>query len=216
MTGKEIYKIWAPAQAKWVDWVRPVPFIPINDKLNILSVFEFSTNNLYYVDNLPKKSAIIVDLSECESIKEGVALTEYGFRPIPVYNGTIEQQGSMSTTNNKIICQGLIWGGFKLKDLNIPNDAPPAFLLDSDRLNRLKINASVFDNSWDIYDQDLPSGEYFLKNGIENIVVRADKINRDLKKILFKYQKLGIKIYFTNGYENPKLQKIRGVKNDKI
>ena len=29
MTGKDIYKIWAKEGAKWVDWVRPVPFIGI-------------------------------------------------------------------------------------------------------------------------------------------------------------------------------------------
>lgn len=27
MTGKDVYKIWAPVGARWVDWVRPVPFV---------------------------------------------------------------------------------------------------------------------------------------------------------------------------------------------
>ena len=31
---KEIYKIWAPTGCKWVDWVRPVPFVGINYGVN--------------------------------------------------------------------------------------------------------------------------------------------------------------------------------------
>ena len=33
MTGIDIYKIWAPTEAKWVDWVRPVPFVGIDNNL---------------------------------------------------------------------------------------------------------------------------------------------------------------------------------------
>ena len=30
MIGKEIYKIYAPAGAKWTEWIRPVPFVAID------------------------------------------------------------------------------------------------------------------------------------------------------------------------------------------
>ena len=93
--------------------------------------------------------------------------------------------------------------------MEISNDAPPTFLLDSNRMNRFKMNVSVFDNSWDIYAQDLPSAEYFLKNGINKIIVRGEKIQKDLRKILYKFQKKGIKILYTNGYEEPKGVKIK-------
>ena len=33
MTNKEIYKLWAPVGKRWVDWVRPVPFVVIDDKV---------------------------------------------------------------------------------------------------------------------------------------------------------------------------------------
>lgn len=48
----------------------------------------------------------------------------------------------------------------------------------------------------------------FLKNNINQIIVRGEKIQKDLKKILYKFQEKGIKILFTNGYEEPKLVKI--------
>ena len=90
--------------------------------------------------------------------------------------------------------------------MEIDKNAPPAFLLDSNRMNRYKMNLSVFDNSWDIYAQDLPSAEYFLKNGINKMIVRGEAIQTDLQKILYSFQQKGISIYLTNGYEN--IQKI--------
>lgn len=110
----------------------------------------------------------------------------------------------MPTVNNHAIEIGLIQGASELKKMKIEENAPPAFLLDSNRMNRLKMNVSVFDNSWDIYDQDLPTAEYFIKNDINKIIVRGEKLNKDLKRILYKFQKKKIKIFFTNGYETPK------------
>lgn len=106
---------------------------------------------------------------------------------------------------------GLIQGAFELKKIEISDKAMPAFLLDSNRMNRYKIDISVFDNSWDIYAQDIPSAEYFLKNNINQIIVRGEKIQKDLRKILYKFQEKGIKILFTNGYEEPKLVKIERI-----
>ena len=71
------------------------------------------------------------------------------------------------------------------------------------------MDVSIFDNSWDAYAQDLPSSEYFLENGIDKIIIRSETIQKDLNKILFKFQKKGIKILFTDGYEKPKNVKLR-------
>lgn len=208
MTGKEIYRIWAPIGAKWTDWVRPVPFITINDNLKSYKIPDLSNSNISCI-NKNENTAVIVDLPGLESIKEGIALAKIGFRPIPIYNGTIEQEGAKATTDNKIIAIGLVYGASKLKEIELENDAPPAFLLDTNRMNRFKADVSVFDNSWDIYDQDIPSAEYFLKNKINKIIIISNLVQKDLKKILYKFQKQGIEIYFTNGYEEPKKINIR-------
>lgn len=121
----------------------------------------------------------------------------------------MSNHGSMPTVNNHAIEIGLIQGASEIKKMKIEENAPPAFLLDSNRMNRLKMNVSVFDNSWDIYDQDLPTAEYFIKNDINKIIVRGEKINKDLKRILYKFQKKNIKIFFTNGYETPKKVSIK-------
>ena len=209
MTGIDIFKIWAPAEARWVDWVRPVPFVGIDNGFEVYEVVDFTIPNISYIKESKKDTAIIVDLPGNESIKEGLATAKLGFRPIPIYNGTDEQKGAMATVHNHSIKIGLIKGARELQKMEISNDAPPTFLLDSNRMNRFKMNVSVFDNSWDIYAQDLPSAEYFLKNGINKIIVRGEKIQKDLRKILYKFQKKGIKILYTNGYEEPKGVKIK-------
>ena len=110
----------------------------------------------------------------------------------------------MALVENHTIQSALICGTSELEKLKISDNAPPVFLLDSNRTHRFKMNASIFDNSWDLYDQDMPSAEYFLKNKIDKIIVRGEKIQKDLSKILYKFQKKGIKILFTNGYDIPK------------
>lgn len=204
MTGKDIFKIWAPVGAKWVDWVRPVPFVAINESFKAYEIYDFTISNINYLSEIPANTAIIIDLPGCDSIKEGLAIAKLGFRPIPIYNGTNEQKGAMATVDNHAIEIGLIKGTIELQKIKISNDAPPVFLLDSNRTNRFKMDISVFDNSWDIYAQDIPSAEYFLKNGINKIMIRGESLQKDLSKILYKFQKEGIKILFTNGYENPK------------
>lgn len=206
MTGKDFYKIWAPIGAKWVDWVRPVPFVGINENLKIYEIENFTIPQINYIQNPTTDTAIIIDLPENNSIKEGLGLAKFGFRPIPIYNGTDQQDGAMATVDNKSIKIGLIKGALELQKMEIDKNAPPAFLLDSNRMNRYKMNLSVFDNSWDIYAQDLPSAEYFLKNGINKMIVRGEAIQTDLQKILYSFQQKGISIYLTNGYEN--IQKI--------
>ncbi|MBQ7943047.1 MAG: hypothetical protein IJ326_03175 [Lachnospiraceae bacterium] len=208
MTGKEIYKVWAPVGKKWVDWVRPVPFVGINEysvrysgSNNALPVFDF-------VDETCTDAALIVDLHGTESVKAGIALAQAGYRPIPVYNGTVQQQGARATVDNQAVQAGLIWGAAELCKLEIGDDALPAFLLDSNRMHRFKMEISLFDNSWDLYPQDIPSAEYFLENGIHKIIIVGDKISKDLKKILYKFQKKNIQILWTNGYETPKKTKL--------
>lgn len=71
------------------------------------------------------------------------------------------------------------------------------------------MNETVFDNSWDIYAQDLPTEKYFLKNGINKIIVIGDKIQKDLSKILYKFQEKELNIFLSNGYEEPKKVKIK-------
>ena len=208
MTGKDIFKIWAPAGIRWSGWVRPVPFVLMDASLKTKPACNLSVSDINYTNELLTDTAIIIDLPGYDSIKDGLALAKMGYRPIPLFNGTKGQEGAMSLVDSRIIEEALIWGAAELKEIPLPPNAPPVFLLDSNRIHRYKMSRSVFDNSWDIYDQDMPSANYFLSCGISKIIVRGEKIHRDLIKILPKFTQKKIKVFFTNGYEAPKEVKI--------
>ena len=203
MRGKEIYKIYAPNGAKWTDWVRPVPFVAI-DTYHREPIGDWMDRKTMFLKKYQQDTAIFIDLPGKESIELGIDLAYLGYRPIPVFNGTDEQQGSQATTNTYLIESCLINGSERLKNIRLKIDANPAFLLDSYRTNRYRAKESIFDNSWDVYKHDVPSAEYFIQNGITKIIVVGDTIQRDLKKFFLKFQEKGIEIYITDGYLPPK------------
>lgn len=209
MTDKEIYRIWAPVGKRWVDWIRPVPFVEIHEITKNYSFTPFEVPEVDFMNEECKGAAIIVDLSGADSVEEGIALAKKGYRPIPLFNGTIEQPGARATVDNQSVVVALFSATKHLMEIELADDALPVFMLDSNRLNRYKVDVSVFDNSWDIFPQDMPTADYFLKNGITKMVVVGKALSRDLKKILYEYQKKKIQIYLTNGYEEPKKVKIR-------
>lgn len=203
MTNKDIFKIWAPSHKKWVDWVRPVPFVTIGENIQRFYPSNITLPFIFCLEN-KKSTAIIIDLPNTQSVEAGIFLLQHGYRPIPIYNGTMEQNGVMATTDNKSIQSALIWGAVALSNIKLPDDAPPAFLTDTNRLQRHKANESVFDNSWDVYHQDLPTEDYFLNNGIEKIIVVSNKLSKDLKDIFAEYPHKKIQIFLTNGYDEPR------------
>ena len=213
---KEIFKIWAPPGEKWVDWVRPVLFVAMKNKLK---KYKPAHVQLQWplIDDLDKKStAIIVDFPGQESVEIGILLAKQGFRPIPVFNGTIQQEQSNSLVHNDDIMTALAWGAIQLKDIDIEKDASPAFLTDCCRMNSIRTDVSVFDNSWDLYHQDLPSESYFIKNGIKQILVIGPRLSKDLKNIFAEYDKKVIKILWTNGYDEPKTISYKLIKKSSI
>lgn len=203
MLGKEIYKIFAPDGAKWTEWIRPVPFVAI-DTYKRKPIFDWLDRKVMFTNKYEHDTALFIDLPGKESIELGVSLAHIGYRPVPLFNGTNEQIGSRATTDTYLIENCLINGSEKLKSISLENNANPAFLLDSSRTNRYRAKESIFDNSWDLYKQDIPTFKYFKQNGIYSIIVVGDTIQQDLRKIFFEFQDAGIEIYLTDGYTKPK------------
>lgn len=199
MNGKEIYKIYAPDGVKWTEWVRPVSFVAI-DTYDRKPISDWVDRKAVFLEEYKGDTAVFVDLLGKESIEIGIDLARKGYRLVPLFNGTDEQKGSSATTDTYLVESCLINGSEKLKNIKLKDDANPAFLLDSSRLNRYRAKESIFDNSWDLYVQDIPSPEYFKQNGITKIIIVGSTIERDLRKIFFKFQDAGIEFYLTDGY----------------
>lgn len=203
MIGKEVYKIYAPKGAKWVEWVRPVPFVAM-DTYNRVATSNWVDRKAIALQKYQKDTAIFIDLLAKESIEMSIDLASIGYRPIPLFNGTDEQENSQATTPTYLVESALINGSEKLKNIKLEEDANPTFLLDSSRVNRYREKESIFDNSWDLYKQDIPSSEYFKQNGITKIIVIGEEINSDLKKIFLEFQKDGIEFFLTDVYSSIK------------
>lgn len=203
MTEKEVYQIWAPPGNKWVGWVRPVAFIESNLYDRGYLFTEEELPDVDFLDEKCKDAALIVDLPGSEGVYMGISLAKKGYRPIPVYNGTIEQTGAKATVDNTTVGKALRWGAGIMRELELKEDAPPAFLTDSNRLNSFRQNRSMFDNSWDLYAQDLPTAEYLMASGIRRVVVVGDRISKDLKPIFYKYYKKGLDIMWAKNYASP-------------
>ena len=207
MDGKELYKIYAPAGAKWVEWIRPVPFVAINT-YSREPIGNWSNRKVMFLEKYEKNTAIFLDLPGMESVELGISLASIGYRPIPLFNGTNGQKGAKATNDTRLIESSLINGGQILKNIKVENDANPAFLLDSYRTNRYRVSEAIFDNTWDLYGQDIPSVEYFKQNNITKIIVVGNDVQKDLKKIFLKFQDAGIEFYLTDGYLQPKKVKL--------
>ena len=57
MLGKEIYKIYAPKDAKWTNWVRPVPFVAI-DTYNRKTITNWKDKKQMFLTSYAKDTAI--------------------------------------------------------------------------------------------------------------------------------------------------------------
>ena len=209
----DVYKCFVPNVNKWSNWVRPVPFINIGMGKRNYS-YMFSEQHLFDGNDedmklFTKDTAIIVDMPGISSINVGMNLLKNGFRPIPLYNGTIEEDNSRSIVDNQTVSEGLLWMAEQLQQMEINEDAMPAFLLDSNRLAQYKREVSIYDNSWDIYAQDMPSAQYFKENCVKRILLISERVSGDLRKILIKYQKGGLDIYLKKIYEEPKKITVR-------
>lgn len=209
----DVYKAFVPKENKWSNWVRPVPFINIGMGKKNYS-YNFKEQHVFHSNDENMKlfledTAVIVDMPGASSINAGMNLVREGFRPIPIYNGIIEEENSKSVVDNQTVSAGLLWMAKELFNINISDDAMPAFLLDSNRLLQYKSKISVYDNSWDVYRQDMPSAEYLKNNYVKRILLISERISGDLRKILLNYRKAGIDIYLKNIYEEPKKIKVR-------
>lgn len=194
MDGLSIYKIWAPDDARWTAWAKPVLFARLPQSLpkwqripEVKSLPEFSYDTM-----------IIVDLPSDQGVNEGLLLAGRGYRPVPLYNGVNESKSHRIAVNVKNIVKALCANAELLETYQLRADAPPAFLLDADRMRSTGKLFGQYDNRWCVFPQDMPSAAFLLKNRIKKVVVRSERVQDDLSHILCRYQAAGLAIYLDN------------------
>ncbi|MGI6123403.1 MAG: hypothetical protein ACOYIG_04310 [Acetivibrionales bacterium] len=204
MNNLDTYKIWAPDDALWTQWAKPVLFMhkPImkKDRLPVPEV--------EWIENTVSNTMIIVDLPGQRGVTESLALARLGYRPVPLYNGVNAQYSSMVVPVYDIV-SALFRGANELCTFNIRPDAPPVFMLDSNRMNESGKQPGKYDNRWCVFPQDMPSAAFIIKEGIHKVIVRSDSIRNDLSHILHRYQEEGIPIYLCTGEELKKIPVVK-------
>ncbi len=193
----ETYKIWAPDDALWTQWAKPVLFIHKPNYVNTV----LNTPTISWISEVDKNTMIIIDLPGVSGVLESLGLAQLGYRPVPLYNGVDGQNASSMIVQVEDIVKALYKGAEKLITYNIRSNAPPVLILDSNRMEGTGRQSGKYDNRWCVFPQDMPSASFLLNEGIHKVIVRSDSIRNDLSHILCRYQEQGIKIYQCNGKE---------------
>ncbi|MCL2571536.1 MAG: hypothetical protein FWE11_03955 [Defluviitaleaceae bacterium] len=205
MNGKDLFNTWAPSWAgKWTRFTKPALFVHANQfsfERVAISVPAIPESIAQYGDGA---TALIVDLPGAAGVETGLALIEFGFRPIPLYNGIHELSiGALNeVVQNGPIIDALQSGEELLGRVAISENAPPAFLLDSNRNKTITDSFAVFDNRWTIELEDMPEATYMTDAGITQIVLwTSGAIRSDLVPILdsYHYSGFNITVFSENG-----------------
>jgi hypothetical protein len=201
----EAFETWAPYGLKWTQWAKPVLFSTLPEK----SVVQMDELKIEWTEQSERNTMIIVDTEGRESIREGLAYAKLGYRPVPLYNG-VRGDKHYNLIDGEDLQNCLFAGARILKELDIPPDAPPVFLLDSKRMQSKTKKRGVFDNRWTIFPQDMPSSNFLKQNRITKIIVHSNQIQNDLAHILYRYQKDGLLILHSKSAKHlPERVKIR-------
>ena len=198
MTGKEMYKIWASdMHGRWARFAKPALFVRAEGKLPVHESMGKMDVPTGVAKLIGPATAIIVDLPGRDSVKGGIALAKEGYRPVPMYNGIHESNigGQRQIVNNGPILDALAAGTGELQNASIRYDAPPVFLLDNNRNKPVADTTNMYDNRWELELDDMPSADFMVTAGIQNIVLwTAGARKNDLAAILDSYRDMGINV----------------------
>ena len=194
MEPEELFDIWAPFDSTWSKWAKPGIFTVSGEMSAQASSAELP--DLYTWHSGMGETAAIINLPGVDAVKYGLALAERGFQPVPLFNYI---DGPHAILNVRPIKSALLEGAEKLRTENIRLDAPPAFLLDSKRMEGAA-SPGVFDNRWVVFPQDFPSGTFLLSHGIKRVILvqQSSLIDRDLGQVLGLWKRSGIEILMMN------------------
>lgn len=196
MTNEECFEAWAPDESHWSQWSKPVLFANLDRIEPARSPSgDWRALELGWLPDPRGDAAIVVDLPGEESALTGLALARRGWRPVPLYNATV---GPSAVIDLEPVARCLRTGLDVLREMNLTATAPPAFLLDANRMSpAAPPSPGKFDNRWIVFPQDFPSATYLRARGINEVLLLQlgdDAPREDLAHVLLRWQRAGIGI----------------------
>lgn len=188
-----IYEIWAPARSVWSAWAKPVLFAHLPGTPEDLPAPDRLDDDLSWLPRPDELAALVVDLPGPEAVRLGLSLARAGVRPVPLFNAC---PGPLAVLDLQPVMSLLQSGASVLRQTALPAEAPPAFLLDADRMPAAKPLPGQFDNRWLTFPQDFPSATCLLSHGQREVVLvqRPSVPREDLAHVLRRWQEAGLRI----------------------
>jgi hypothetical protein len=222
MDGSQLFEVWAPEESVWSRWAKPAlfagdaPVLAAQPAAPLMPVHSTDVQpGAYDPGSLDTWTAFVVDIPGDRSVEIGMALARTGYRPVPLFNTAYHVAAIVPV---EAILRRLRDGADELQGLAIPTDAPPVFLLDSQRLApATPPQPGRFDNRWAVFPQDFPSANFLLSNNIRRVVVlQEDRLQgaprSDLAHALLRWQQGGVEIYVQDPDGNMSPQPIQVTK----
>lgn len=205
MTNEECFAVWAPELNAWSRWAKPALFSGATVGASGATTGQPGAAtpavplDVSWVQDPRARTALVVDLPGVEAVRAGLELARRGYRPVPLFNTSV---GPSSVIDAASIAGALMAGADELRDTSLPPDAPPAFLIDSERTRPLvKPEPGRYDNRWIVFPQDFPSASYLQAAGIgEVLLVQREPVPPadDLAHVLLRWQQGGMQILATD------------------
>jgi hypothetical protein len=193
MSPEEAFEAWAPAGPEWSAWARPVLFALAGPGGAAPPAAEEAAEAAGWAPGPAEGVAVVVDLPGAVAARVGLALARRGYRPVPLFNGAHHEAGVVPTGE---LVRALFELAPAVRAAAPPPDAPPAFLLDSRRLEgAADLRPGRFDNRWVTLPQDFPSAARLLSRGLRRVLLvqeGRDRPRDDLAHVLRRYQDAGI------------------------
>jgi hypothetical protein len=195
-----LFSIWAPDDAVWSAWAKPPAFIGAHRAIPRIPTPQPTPP-------LPETSqrgmAVVIDLPGAVSVRMALAFAERGFRPVPLFNACRQFDAFVNLTD---LVHALMQGAPGLQQLRLPPDAPPAFLLDANRLGRGTPKHGQYDNRSIVLPQDFPSAARLKAHRLTTVLLchAAAAPAKDLTHILRRWQEGGVTLLQSTPASGPR------------
>jgi hypothetical protein len=223
MEKEKVFEAWAPRGGVWSPWAKPVLFSflprplsgPAPPAAPPTEAIRAPDERLARAPDAPRPhfptqgmpppeegQALVVEMPGPLAVMAGLAVAEMGYRPVPLFNACPPPwaEGGVGFAPAAVdvdsILAALMRGAERLRALALPADAPPAFLVDSDRqAPRIPFRPGVFDNRSVLFPTDFPSAAFLTSHGIQGAVLlrpREQPVAWDLARALRPWRSAGL------------------------
>lgn len=200
-----VFAAWAPPNIAWSRWAKPSIFAHVSgDTLNTATA-SISPELFQSAIYPPSKDrcALVIDLPGPQAVNAGLVLARCGYRPVPLFNScppdvsdTLAMIGA--AVDARAVLDALVRCAADLAAITLPDDAPPAFLLDAQRrAPGTFISERMFDNRSVVFPSDFPSGTFLRAQGIRAVRIVHDPstaIGEDLRYALRHWPKENVAV----------------------